>query len=95
MNIRIQVVNPGFIDTPATEQNDFAMPALMPVDAAVEQMVAGIEGGGFEVTFPRRFTYVLKLLRLLPHPLYFWLVKHATGWSKRPVATPAPAHRAE
>ncbi|WP_421849021.1 SDR family NAD(P)-dependent oxidoreductase [Oricola sp.] len=95
MSIRVQVVNPGFVDTPATEQNDFAMPALMPVDAAVEQMVAGIERGGFEVTFPRRFTYVLKLLRMLPHPLYFWLVKRSTGWSKRPVATPAPAHRVE
>ena len=89
MNIRVQMVNPGFIDTPATEKNDFPMPALMPVGAAVERMIAGIEGGGFEITFPRRFTYVLKLLRILPHPLYFWLIKHATGWSRRPVTVPS------
>jgi NAD(P)-dependent dehydrogenase (short-subunit alcohol dehydrogenase family) len=83
INIRIQVVNPGFIDTPATEKNDFAMPALMPVDKAVRQMITGIERGGFEVTFPRRFTYILKLLRVLPHPVYFWIMKRATGWKDR------------
>ena len=83
MNIRTQVVNPGFIDTPLTEKNDFAMPALMPVDKAVERMIAGIEGGGFEITFPRRFTYGLKMLRLLPHPAYFWIMKRATGWKSR------------
>ncbi|TCD12331.1 SDR family NAD(P)-dependent oxidoreductase [Oricola cellulosilytica] len=83
MNIRIQIVNPGFIDTPLTEKNDFAMPALMPVEKAVDQMIAGIEGGGFEITFPRRFTYTLKFLRMLPHPVYFWLMKRMTGWHKR------------
>lgn len=78
MNIRMQVVNPGFIDTPLTEKNDFAMPMLMPVEKAVAAMIAGFEKGGFEITFPRRFTYILKLLRILPHPLYFWLMKRAT-----------------
>ncbi|MBO6636591.1 MAG: SDR family NAD(P)-dependent oxidoreductase [Roseitalea sp.] len=83
MNIRIQVVNPGFIDTPLTEKNDFEMPALMPVDKAVEQMIRGIENGGFEITFPRRFTYLLKLLRILPHPVYFAIMKRATGWDRK------------
>ena len=84
MNIRIQVVNPGFIDTPLTEKNDFEMPALMPVDKAAKAMADGIRNGGFEITFPRRFTYVLKLLRMLPHPVYFWLMSRATDWKNRP-----------
>ncbi len=97
LNIRVQVVNPGFIDTPATRTNDFDMPALMPVDAAARAMIGGIENGGFEVTFPRRFTWLLKLLRLMPHPLYFWIMKRATRWNKRPFdfgdTTPASVTR--
>lgn len=81
--VEIQVVNPGFVDTPATEQNEFAMPALMQVGEAARRIVSGIERGGFEITFPKRFTYVLKLLRLLPYPVYFWLIAKATGWDKR------------
>lgn len=83
MNIRIQMVNPGFIDTPLANKNDFDMPALMPVDKAAQAMVRGIERGGFEVTFPRRFTWLLKVLRLLPHPIYFWIMRRATGWHRR------------
>lgn len=99
LGIRIQVVNPGFVDTPATQKNPFAMPALQPVERAAERIVAGIEGSRFEITFPRRFTYLLKALQLLPYPAYFWLVSRATGWHKRPPerapssqATPSTGH---
>jgi NAD(P)-dependent dehydrogenase (short-subunit alcohol dehydrogenase family) len=85
MNIRIQVVNPGFVDTPATRKNDFDMPALVPAEKAVDEIIRGIEQGGFETTFPRRFTYMLKLLRMLPHPLYFRIMKRRTGWDRRPL----------
>lgn len=97
MNIRIQVVNPGFIDTPATQKNDFEMPSLMPVDKAVDRMIRGLEQGGFEITFPRRFTYKLKALRWLPHSLYFPLVKRAMAWPQRKLdfgdTTPAKTQR--
>lgn len=95
LNIRIQVVNPGFIDTPATQKNEYEMPALMPVDNAVRAMIYGMENGGFEVTFPRRFTWLLKFLRILPHPVYFWLMRRSTRWGSRPLdfgdTTPLPA----
>lgn len=87
LGIRIQVVNPGFVDTPATRKNPFKMPALMPVEAAAERLVRGLGGSGFEITFPRRFTYWLKALQLLPYPAYFGLVARATGWRKRPLKT--------
>jgi len=83
INIRMQVVNPGFIDTPLTEKNDFDMPFLMAVDKAVDQMIKGFETGGFEITFPRVFTYGLKLMRFLPHWAYFPLMKRQTGWNDR------------
>jgi NAD(P)-dependent dehydrogenase (short-subunit alcohol dehydrogenase family) len=81
MNIHIQIVHPGFIDTPATQSNPFPMPFLMEVKDAAQRLVRGLGSGGFEITFPRRFTYGLKLINLLPYPIYFWLVKRATGWT--------------
>lgn len=82
MNIRIQLVNPGFIDTPLTEKNEFAMPALMPLNKAGRRFADGLSKGGFELHFPRRFTFFIKALNLLPHPLYFWIMKKITKWDE-------------
>lgn len=82
MNIRIQVINPGFIETPLTHKNEFSMPALMPAAKAVARIIAGISNGGFELTFPRRFTFAVKFMRLLPYALYFPLMKKMTGAGK-------------
>lgn len=90
MNIRIQVMNPGFVDTPLTARNEFDMPALMPVKDASARMVRGMRSGGFEVTFPRRFTWGLKLLRLLPQFIRFAFINRATGWRGRPVQPRPP-----
>lgn len=86
MNIRIQVVNPGFVDTPLTEKNQFSMPALMPVDKAAKRVVQAIKTGGFESSFPWRFTWFLKALRALPQPVRFWIMNRLTGWKSRPLA---------
>ena len=77
--VKLQLVNPGFVKTPLTDKNDFKMPFLMPVDAAVERMIAGFRSNRFEITFPRRFTWQLKLLRLLPYRLYFAITRRRTG----------------
>ena len=83
LGIDLQVVNPGFVETPATAQNAFEMPALVSADVAARRIIEGMAAGGFEITFPRRFTYVLKLLRLLPYALYFPLVRKATRWDQQ------------
>ena len=85
--VRIQVINPGFVDTPATADNAFEMPALVQPDVAANRIGRGLKSGSFEITFPRRFTYVLKALQFLPYPAYFWLMNAATGWKKRPLET--------
>jgi NAD(P)-dependent dehydrogenase (short-subunit alcohol dehydrogenase family) len=71
--VRLSLVNPGFVRTPLTDRNEFPMPFLMDVDKAAARLVAGLDAGRFEITFPRRFTILLKLLRCLPYPLYFAL----------------------
>lgn len=78
VGVRVSLVNPGFVRTPLTDQNPFAMPALMEVDDAARALVRGLARGGFEVTFPRRFTWVMKLVGLLPYRLYFPLMARIT-----------------
>ena len=77
--IGVYLVNPGFVDTPLTQRNDFAMPALMDADKAARRTLDGIAAGRFEIHYPRRFTFWLKLLRILPYPAYFWAVRRFTG----------------
>jgi NAD(P)-dependent dehydrogenase (short-subunit alcohol dehydrogenase family) len=83
LNIRIQMFNPGFIDTPLTSKNRFSMPALMPVDKAAARMLDGLRSGGFEVTFPRRLTWALKAMTYLPNELSYRIMRRITGWDKR------------
>ena len=79
LGLGVSVINPGFVDTPLTAHNDFHMPALMSPDAAAQAIVQGWAKGVFDIHFPKRFTRVLKLLRLLPYRLYFAAVRRITG----------------
>ncbi|MGI9501825.1 MAG: SDR family NAD(P)-dependent oxidoreductase [Geminicoccaceae bacterium] len=79
LGIKLQLINPGFVKTPLTDKNEFSMPFLLEVDDAAERMARGLEGSAFEVTFPRRFVYLLKCLRILPYRLYFPIVRSMTG----------------
>ena len=76
--LSVYLINPGFVATPMTAANDFEMPALISPQQAAEEIIAGFGRGGFEIHFPRRFTWWLKLLRLLPYSLYFALVRRFT-----------------
>ncbi len=73
--ITISVCNPGFIDTPMTAENHFAMPFLMNVDKAAERLYRGILKRKFEIVFPRRLAWLTKFMRILPYPIYFALMK--------------------
>jgi NAD(P)-dependent dehydrogenase (short-subunit alcohol dehydrogenase family) len=77
--IAVYQINPGFVDTPLTAHNDFKMPALMSAQDAAQALVDGLEGGQFHIHFPKRFTNTLRLARLLPYRLYFWLIRKVTG----------------
>ena len=74
--ISVYLVNPGFVATPLTAQNEFKMPALITSEVAALEIVKGLEKGNFEIHFPKRFTRVLKFLRILPYRLYFALTKN-------------------
>jgi short-subunit dehydrogenase len=73
--ITLSIVNPGFVDTPMTETNDFPMPFLMPVDEAAERLLRGLKRKDYEIVFPRRMALAMKALRLMPNALFFWIVR--------------------
>jgi short-subunit dehydrogenase len=72
--LSVYLINPGFVQTPLTAKNEFAMPALQTPQAAARAIRAGIASGRFEIHFPRRFTLVLKFVRWLPYRLRFPLI---------------------
>ena len=77
--IGVSVINPGFVETPLTAQNNFPMPALMTPRDAAAAILQGWARGRFEIHFPRRFTLWLKLCRVLPFRLHQALVRRLTG----------------
>ncbi len=81
--LTIQVVNPGFVHTPMTAQNDFAMPFIMGADRAARIICDGFEKNGFEIMFPRRLAYAFKAMCLLPYALFFPLMRRAAERARR------------
>lgn len=77
--IKVSVINPGFVDTPATKDNPFPMPDLITSDEAARHIAKGIEKGNFEIIFPWRFAIAMKLLRILPNGIFFSLMHKIMG----------------
>jgi short-subunit dehydrogenase len=80
--VGVSVSTPGFVDTPAQEETPFPKPFMVTPELAARRIVQGVQRGGFEITFPRRFTWMLKALYALPKPLYLPLVRKQTGWDR-------------
>jgi short-subunit dehydrogenase len=65
--IDVRLICPGFVDTRLTQRNDFSMPAMVTPETAARAIIDGLNTRRFEVHFPRRLTYALKLLSALPY----------------------------
>lgn len=74
----IRIVSPGFVKTPLTDVNDFPMPFLLSADDAAKRILKGLDGQSFDVHFPKRFTWLLKLLGHLPDFMRLKLVAKAS-----------------
>jgi len=75
-NVRVSLVNPGFIKTPMTDQNNFPMPMIKSAEFAAEQMFKGLtQKKSFEIHFPVAFTSMMKVLKVIPNGLYFKIVE--------------------
>lgn len=79
-NIKISVINPGFIDSKSTQLNKFPMPFLKSSEYAANKIFLGLtKSYKFEIFFPFIFITILKTARILPYKIYFFLVKKFTG----------------
>ncbi len=75
-NVRVSLISPGFIKTPMTDQNDFPMPMIKSPEFAAEQMFKGLtKSKGFEIHFPKSFTTIMKVLKVIPNGLYFKILE--------------------
>lgn len=80
--VLVQAVTPGFVETPAQDDNKFPKPFMVSADTAARRIVAGLKSKRFEITFPRRFTWMLKAIYALPRDWHINLVRKQTGWDK-------------
>ena len=76
--IDLSVVNPGFVKTRLTDLNNFKMPFLISSKEAADIIFQGLMKKRFEIHFPKRFTFFLKILRLLPYKIFFFITKKIT-----------------
>jgi NAD(P)-dependent dehydrogenase (short-subunit alcohol dehydrogenase family) len=75
--LRVTIINPGFVRTPLTARHTFRMPFLVEVDDAAERIVTGLARGKHEIHFPGALSWPLKVLRMVPAPVYAWLLRRA------------------
>ncbi len=74
-NVKVSVINPGFIKTPMTEKNKFKMPMIKSPEYAAQKIFLGLtKKNSFEIHFPKSFTFGMKLLKIMPNWLYFFVV---------------------
>ncbi len=68
--IRVVTVAPGYIETPMTARNPYAMPFILPVDEAARRIARVIDAGASFAVVPWQMAIVARLLRLMPNTIF-------------------------
>lgn len=68
--VRVVTLCPGYIDTPLTRQNRYAMPFLMQPEDFAQQAFKVIDAGTSYCVIPWQMGVVAKILRLLPNAIF-------------------------
>lgn len=75
IGVRLRVINHGFVESRLSARNRFRMPFLMTAERAAQRILTGLKRDSFEIEFPRRLTWALKLMRALPYPARFAIAR--------------------
>ena len=75
--IRVITVLPGYIVTPMTAVNTYAMPFILPADVAARRIARVIEKGSRFAVVPWQMAIVARVMRLLPNPIYDFILSRA------------------
>ena len=65
-NIDVTVVNPGFVDTPLTQKNDFPMPFLTTAEKASKRTIRALKSRPKNVSLSKRLSFLLAMSKLMP-----------------------------
>ena len=84
--VKVVTLCPGYIDTPLTQKNTYAMPFLMSPEAFSDKAFQTIERGTSYQVIPWQMAVVAKLLRVLPNAL---LDKALAGRARKARSTDA------
>ena len=71
--IDVRLISPGFVETPMTDKNNFEMPMVISPEKAADYIAEGLLSNSYEIHFPKKFTLMMKFLKIIPNCLYFIL----------------------
>jgi short-subunit dehydrogenase len=74
--IGVNVVVPGFVETPMSRSLNFKLPFLVDAQQAARVILAGIETDRPEIRFPWQLSLAARLSALLPVPVVDWILRH-------------------
>ena len=69
-NVDVSLIRPGFVKTPLTDKNDFNMPMQISSEQAAEQIVNGLNKRQFDIHFPKKFTWILRMISYFPFSIW-------------------------
>lgn len=72
--VKVNVICPGFVETPMTEVNDFPMPFLMTPEKAARIIRKGLAKNKGRIAFPWRMAALVWLISTLPPGLTDWIL---------------------
>lgn len=64
--VTVHTISPGYLRTPLTAGNRFAMPGLLEPNTAAEQLLRAVGRGREHIVLPERIGWLSRLLSLLP-----------------------------
>ena len=74
-HISLSIINPGFVKTALSDQNNFAMPKRVSVKKAAEYIVSGIAHRQYNIDFPSWASMGIKGFAMMPGRMQTWLLK--------------------
>jgi short-subunit dehydrogenase len=73
--IKVQLINPAFVESRLTAKNNFKMPWIISSNQAAKIILKNLPKKKFEIAFPWIFVQILKLLQKLPYRLRLLLFR--------------------
>lgn len=68
--VSVVTLCPGYMHTPMTAKNSYAMPFIMPAELAAKKIISAIDARRTFYVFPWQMAWIGKLMRLMPNHLY-------------------------